>query len=133
MTQPINPQTALDAAIAKILTINVSPMFSAILDYVFEHPEPRAMPQITAMTITSDGFLMAWNTNRPDKEGLLGNVADLDQNLRGICSACKFDPELTARIITKAYSRIPDWRSGRDRRGANPYASQAASEAVDGQ
>lgn len=113
--------TTLDEAVARLLTVRVSAMFGAILEYTLEAPVKNVSPQVLSLSITSDGFLMGWNTNRPDKEGLMGTASDLDRNLHGVCTACELSPELTEAVAAKVYAKISDWRH-EGRKGASPYA-----------
>ena len=107
----------------RVLNCSASAMFNAILDFTLDNPTPRTDPQVTALSITSDGFLMAWNTANPFKEGFVGTVGDFEQNVRGICKHVGLTPEATEEVLTHAYTKIPDWRST-GRRGANPYAQK---------
>jgi hypothetical protein len=111
----------LSPAIGKVLKVPASPMFMALLDYALDSPEPRVSPRITALAITSDGFLEEWNTDRPFKEGFVGPASDFERNLRGICAHAGLKAGETKEVVAQAYSRISDWRSGAARKGANPY------------
>lgn len=96
----------------RVLKVAVSPMFAAILDYCLGNTESRTKPQITALAIMSDGFLMGWNTENPHKEGLMGSASNLDDNLRGVCGAAGLTPEETEGVVREAYTKIEDWRKG---------------------
>ena len=111
----------LSPSIGKVLAVSASPMFMALLDYALDNPEPRVSPRITALTVTSDGFLMSWNTACPHKEGFVGAASDFERNLRGICAHAGLKAGETKEVVAQAYSRISDWRSGSARKGANPY------------
>ena len=111
---------ALQTNIDRILACHASPMFDAILDYCLDNPEPRTNPQVTALSITSDGFLMAWNTHRPDKEGFVGSMSDMEANVLGISKHVGLSATEAQEILTHAYTKITDWRTS-GRRGANPY------------
>lgn len=104
MTKPLTPAE-------RVLQINVSPMFTAILDFVLENPAPRVSPRITALAITSDGFLMGWNTHRPHKEGMLGCASSLEQNILGVCGAAGLQPDEVAEVRAAVKAKIKDWRS----------------------
>lgn len=120
MTETLSP------AIKKVLTTRASAMFDAILDFALENPNPRVRPQVTALAITSDGFLMGWNTDRPDKEGFMGAASDLDRNLYGICKHCGLTPEETSEVVTAFYAKVTDWRTGAARKGTlDPYAKRS--------
>ena len=95
----------------RVLQVSVSPMFAALLDCVLGNPAPRTSPRITALAITSDGFLMAWNTSRPDKEGMLGRADDLERNIIGVCKAAELTDEETKDVLAAAMSKIHDWRA----------------------
>jgi len=110
----------LKANAAKILACPASPMFDAILDYVLENTETRTNPQVTALSITSDGFLMAWNTNNPHKEGFVGHISDMEANIIGISKHVGLTEPEAQEILTHAYTKMTDWRTT-GRRGANPY------------
>ena len=60
--------------IAKALTVTVSPMFTAILDYALDNQHSRTSPRIRALAITRDGFLVGWNDDNPLVQGVLGAV-----------------------------------------------------------
>lgn len=119
MTQTAISET-LAANIKRVLTCRASAMFDAILDYTLDNPEPRTNPQITALTITSDGFLMAWHTNSPHKEGLIGAASDVERNILGIAKYVGLNATEAEEILVHAYLKITDWRTS-GRRGANPY------------
>jgi hypothetical protein len=112
--------TTLSPAIQKVLAVRVSGMFAAILDYALDNPEKRVSPEVTALSITSDGFLMGWNTSRPDKEGFMGAASDLDQNIQGVCACVRLTPEETSEVTKAIYAKISDWRSASARKGCDP-------------
>lgn len=118
-TVTVTPE--LQAALDKILQTRASAMFDALLDYCLGNPEPRTDPQVTQLTITSDGFLMAWNTRNPFKEGLVGGASDFERNVRGIAKHVGLSDELAEQVLSHAYLKINDWRH-EGRRGTNPYA-----------
>jgi hypothetical protein len=102
LTTPLN--------VRHVLATQVSPMFAALLDFALDNPTPRTNPQVTALAITSDGFLMAWHTGRPDKEGMVGTASDFERNLRGVCAAWGMGVGDTDEVVAQAYRRITDWR-----------------------
>ena len=103
----------------KVLHVKVSPMFEAVLDFALANPTPRITPQITALAVTSDGFLMDWNTSRPTKEGLIGHVKDFERNFYGVCTVCGLSREEATTLLAEAYTRITDWRTPRIGRDPN--------------
>lgn len=117
-TATLTPE--LTEAVNKVLACPASPMFDAILDHVLENAEPRTDPQVTQLSITSDGFLMAWNTRNPFKEGFVGSVSDFEGNVLGISKHVGLSQGMAEAVLTQAYTRINDWRTT-GRRGANPY------------
>jgi hypothetical protein len=110
--------------IQRVLACPASAMLDAILDFALDNPKKRVSPEVTSLSITSDGFLMGWNTSRPDKEGLMGTASDLDRNLHGICAHVGLNEAETAEVVTAVYAKISDWRSAASRKGANPYSTK---------
>lgn len=121
MASRIPTAPAIPASVQRVLAIRVSFMFAAILDFVLDNPNPCTDPQVTSLCITSDGFLMDWNTDRPHKQGFVGHVSDFDRNMVGVCEAAGLDPVEVKRVVDLAYSRITDWRPEAQRRGCAPY------------
>lgn len=112
---------AITESTRRIFSVQVSAMFMAILDFVLDNPDPRVTPQVTSLAITSDGFLMAWSTASPLKEGMVGDVSSLERNLRGVCDCAGLSPAEIEATVAQAFSKIADWRSY-GRQGCNPYA-----------
>jgi len=108
-------------ATEKILSVRVSPAFKAILECGLGVEERSTDPYLTALSITSDGFLMGWRDTSPFKEEFLGSTDDLDANLQGLCACAELTPEDTKAVITAFYSRVADWRTF-GRKGASPYS-----------
>jgi hypothetical protein len=106
--------------VSQVLTVRVSPLFSAVLDYALTNRTPRTTPRITALAVSSDGFLFGWNIDHPDKEGFIGSVSDFETNLHGVCAAPGLGPEDTEAVVAMAFSRVADWRV-HGRTGASPY------------
>jgi hypothetical protein len=105
---------------SQVLTIRVSPLFSAVLDFALNNRKPRTTPRITALAVSSDGFLFGWNTDHPDKEGFIGSFSDFETNLHGVCVAACLGAEDTEAVVAMAFSRVADWRV-HGRTGASPY------------
>lgn len=115
------PKTVpLSPAVQKVLAVQASAMFMAILDFALGNPEKRIDPQFTALAITSDGFLMGWNTAHPMKEGLIGSASDFERNLRGICAHAGLSADETESVAAQAYGKITDWRTSNPK-GISPY------------
>ena len=106
--------------VSQVLTVRVSPLFSAVLDFALNNRTPRTTPRITALAVSSDGFLFGWNTDHSDKEGFIGSVSDFEANLQGVCAAAGLGPEDTEAIMALVFSRVADWRVHR-RIGMSPY------------
>jgi hypothetical protein len=105
--------------VSQVLTVRVSPLFSAVLDHTLTNRTPRTTPRITALAVSSDGFLFGWNTDHPDKEGFIGSISDFETNLHGVCATAGLGPEDTEAIVALAFSRVADWRV-HGRKGASP-------------
>ena len=110
------------SATQKVLTVQASAMFMAILDFVLDNPEPRISPKITALAVTSDGFLMSWDTDRPHKEGLVGHISDFERNLHGVCQHAGLTSDEISEAEALAWTHITDWRIS-NRKGISPYAA----------
>ena len=105
--------------VSQVLTVRVSPLFSAVLDFALNNRTPRTTPRITALAVSSDGFLFGWNTDHSDKEGFIGSVSDFEVNLNGICVAAGLGPKDTEAVVALAFSRVADWRV-HGRKGVSP-------------
>ena len=106
--------------VSQVLAVRVSPLFSAVLDFALNNRKPRTTPRITALAVSSDGFLFGWNTDHPDKEGFIGSISDFETNLHGVCAAAGLGAEDTEAVVAMAFSRVADWRV-HGRTGASPY------------
>jgi len=95
---------------SQVLTIRVSPLFSAVLDYALNSRRPRTTPRITALAVSSDGFLFGWNTDHHDKEGFIGSISDFETNLHGVCAAAGLGAEDAEAVVAMAFSRVANWR-----------------------
>lgn len=93
----------------RILKVLVSPRFAAMLDFIYSNPQPRTDNRITSMSITSDGWVMIWTTDRPDKEGLAGNKSDLYANLDGLFDVLKLTKEERREAMVIFKQRVMDW------------------------
>ena len=105
---------------SKVLSVRVSPLFSAVLDHALNNRKPRTTPRITALAVSSNGFLFGWNTDHPDKEGFIGSVSDFETNLYGVCVAAGLGAEDTEVVVAMAFSRVANWRV-HGPTGASPY------------
>jgi len=106
--------------LSKVLSVRVSPLFSAVLDFALNNRKPRTTPRITALAVSSDGFLFGWNTDHHDKEGFIGSVSDFETNLYGVCAAAGLGVEDTEDVVSLAFSRVADWLV-QGAKGASPY------------
>ena len=105
-----NTETQLHPAVQKILAVPASPQFMAILDFALDNPTPRISPQVTSLSVTSDGFLMMTHEGRGAQTGFVGDVEEFNQNLEGICRHCGVSANDYAHVRALAYTRITDWR-----------------------
>jgi hypothetical protein len=79
----------------------MSGRMAAIVGYILA--EPWTEPPITALSVTSDGFV----TTASD---FLGEAADLDRNLLDLLIAAELTPEERAEFESRYRERVDDWR-----------------------
>jgi hypothetical protein len=79
----------------------MSGRMAAIVGYILD--EPWAEPAITALSVTSDGYV----TTESD---FLGEAADLDRNLLNLLIAADLTPEERAEFERRYRERVDDWR-----------------------
>lgn len=80
--------------------IKVSGKFTAILAYLLG--EKWTDPAITELVITSDGIVLAADTNDPFFDSIIGDEGDLDCNLHGVSTAAGLTDAEQAYLMTRA-------------------------------
>ena len=88
--------------------VKTSGKFTAILAFILD--EVWTDPAIGEMAITSDGVLMAGNVGDIGLNDIVGDAADLDNNLHGLAATCALSPVDTAELLARAQTHITDWR-----------------------
>jgi len=79
----------------------MSGRMAAIVGYILA--EPWTQPPITALSVTSDGFV----TTESD---FLGEAADLDRNLLNLLIAAELTPDELVEFERRYRERVDDWR-----------------------
>jgi hypothetical protein len=79
--------------------VKVSGKFTALLAFLLD--QSWTEPEITALTITSDGILIDSSSGLAND--ILGDVGDLERNIRGVAEVA----ELTAAETRWLLARIP--------------------------
>lgn len=87
--------------------LKVSGRFTALLGFLLDRRWTN--PQITALTITSDGGML--DTSSGFANEFIGNVADLERNIRGMSKVAELTPEQTAWLLDRIHVRSMDWRN----------------------
>jgi hypothetical protein len=81
--------------------IRVSPLFHAILAYLLGQTG-WTTPELAALSVTSDGFLLGMRKGDVGYDDFLGTHADLDRNLRGVADAVDLTPAERETLLTLA-------------------------------
>lgn len=103
-----NPKLETRAALVrKVLAVRVSGRFAALLDCILSLP-PRTTHAWSALTITSDGFLLAQERGDIGFNHLIGSAEDFSRNL----SAFSKVAGLTVAEIRELFRLAPLYASG---------------------
>jgi hypothetical protein len=81
---------------------------TAILAFLFD--EEWTSPSIAEIHVTSDGFLLARNSDDCGCNDILGGVSDLKRNLNGCAEAAELTPDEKSQLLGLCVDRIQDWR-----------------------
>ncbi len=105
----------LDALKAKLSPdrLKVSGKFSAILGFLVG--EAFTDPQITGMTITSDGIVLAARTDDMLMNEIIGDVSDLDRNLINMGEVIGLTGEERSLLMRLRLRKVQDWRLSYDK------------------
>ena len=88
--------------------VRTSGKFTAILAFILD--EEWTDPAITEMCCTSDGMLLAANTDDPLMDDFIGDVEHLERNLRGVSDVAGLTAAEKKELLKLARQRIKDWR-----------------------
>jgi hypothetical protein len=79
--------------------LHVSPQFHAILACLLGQ-EGWSRPELAALTVTSDGYLLGRVKGDVGFNSFLGTKADLDQNLEGVAACVGLTPRQRAYLLS---------------------------------
>ena len=100
----------MTAPVTQVLTVRVTPLFSAVQDHAMNNRTTRTTLRIAALAVSSDGFLFGWNTNHPGMENFIGSISDFEINLHGVCAAAGHGTDGTKAVLALAFSTVAGWR-----------------------
>ncbi|HET6329216.1 MAG TPA: hypothetical protein VFF76_00375 [Holophagaceae bacterium] len=92
-----------------IKTVSCSARFTAILDHLLGFEE-RAQPAIAALSITSDGCVLARREGDCGFNDFIGEVNDLRRNILGIAKVAGLTPQEAEEVHGYCMTKIMDWR-----------------------
>ena len=96
--------------VSKIKSVRVSPKFSAMLAYILG--EEWTDPQITGLSITSDGYLLAATSEDPFYDDFIGEASNLARNLIGVADVAELTGKEWAELSRLARSKVESHMSG---------------------
>lgn len=101
--------TPLQRAIQKLTEVSVSPRFGGILAVLFQgygaladEYAKRWGGAYTALTVTSDGFLLGQLRGDIGYNDFIGGKSELEDNIRGAAAVAELSEDETAAVVALA-------------------------------
>lgn len=92
----------MNSAIEKILRVQVSPKFMAILDCMLGIEPRRTNPELVRLTAEASGGFLGQREGDVGLNDFLGSLSDLTHNLVGLAEVADLTQEETEWLLSQA-------------------------------